>query len=207
MKRFWTQSGHPHESLCLLASGSLPEPEARALKFHLAECADCRRYIEEIKTMAAPLAGWEKQFDGVELNPAVQQRWFRAIESIADMPLASNNHSSAVKILIKAWFELIWPSRRVWTGLAVVWVVLAVFELTQSGGRVFLAAQSSVPATEARLAFQDQQRLLVEILGRPPAVAPSEPPRPSPQPRSDRPNGRRSASVRDEITGFKCQWS
>jgi hypothetical protein len=207
MKWFWKRPGHPHESLCLLASGSLPEPEARALQTHLVDCAGCRRYFEEIRTVASPLAGWEKQYDGVELNPVVQQRWFQAIESVAEMPPAPTDHSMAIRILLKAWFELIWPSRRVWTGLAIVWVALAIFEFTQSGGRVSLIAQSNAPATDARLAFQDQQRLLVEILGRPPSVAPTEPPRRSPQPRRERPTGWRSAAVRDEIAGFKSQWS
>jgi hypothetical protein len=100
--------------------------------------------------------------------------------------ILSAGHSLPAKFLLTAWFELIWPARRIWAGLAAVWVTLAIFNFTQGGGREVMVATATVPAAEVRLAFQEQQRLLAEILGPPLAAAVAEPPRRGPQPRSDR---------------------
>jgi hypothetical protein len=100
--------------------------------------------------------------------------------------------------------ELIWPARRVWAGLAAVWVALAVFHFAQADRRETVVAKSTMPASEVRLAFQEQQRLLGEILGPPPAAVP---PRHSPPPRSERPAGWRISTVGDEVTSLKGLWA
>jgi hypothetical protein len=113
----------------------------------------------------------------------------------------------ARETLAKLWFELIWPARRIWSGLAAVWVALAIFNISQAGGREVRAAKSTVPAAEVRLAFHEQQRLLAEILGPPPTAAPAEPPRRSPQPRSERQTNWRISTVGDEATSLECLWA
>jgi len=114
---------------------------------------------------------------------------------------ASAGHSLPVRFLLKAWFELIWPARRIWSGLAAVWVALAIFHMMQTGGREAMVAKSTVPTAEVRLAFQEQQRLLAEILGPPPAAVP---PRRSPQPRSERQTDWRISTVGDQETSHQC---
>jgi hypothetical protein len=85
------------------------------------------------------------------------------------------------------WRELIWPCRRIWVGLAPVWVALLVFNMTHSEHRQTVTAQSRIPPGEMRLALQEQQRILAEIIGPNPAASPAEPPRrPNLQPRSER---------------------
>jgi hypothetical protein len=103
--------------------------------------------------------------------------------------------------------ELIWPARRIWAGLVTVWVALAIFNFAQAGGREIMVAKSSVPAAEVRLAFQEQRRLLAEILGPPPAPVPAEPRHRRPQPRSQRQTDWRISTVGDEVTSLECLWA
>lgn len=88
----------------------------------------------------------------------------------------------------KLWLELIWPCRRTWTGLAAVWVILAVFNLAQTEPARPTLAKSRTSPAELRMAFVEQQRLLAELIGPPPQPALAEPPRrkPAGQPRSER---------------------
>lgn len=86
----------------------------------------------------------------------------------------------------KFWRELVWPCRRTWTGLAAVWLLLAIFNMTHAGHNQAVAGKSPPPTTEMRLAFQEQQRLLAELVGPPPPAPPTEPPRrQNHQPRSE----------------------
>jgi hypothetical protein len=85
---------------------------------------------------------------------------------------------------LRLWQELVWPCRRVWWGLAAVWVViLGLNGLTHDPARV--AARFAEPLSPQALALLRQQRLLAE-LAEPDSAEPSEPPRRVPRPRSDR---------------------
>lgn len=90
----------------------------------------------------------------------------------------------------KLWRELIWPCRRTWAGLAAVWLVILAFNWSHSGPGPTVLAKSTKPPGEVRLAFQEQRRLLEEIIGRTPPAAPAAPAqsprRPNNQPRSER---------------------
>jgi len=187
MKWFRNPCGRHYESLCLLACGALPESQAHELECHLAECAACRQCYHEMKSLAAPLAGWERIFADVEPDPAARRRWARALEAAAAPP--SNRRSAPMKVLDRLWLELIWPARRIWAGQVAVWLALALFNFSQAGGREAMPAKSTVPAAEVRQALLERQSQLAELLGQPPlAAAPAEPPRRSPphQPRSER---------------------
>ena len=52
MKRFFDRCGRYRQSICLLASGALPKSERAGIETHLAVCADCRNYYDEIKNVA-----------------------------------------------------------------------------------------------------------------------------------------------------------
>ena len=92
------------------------------------------------------------------------------------------------QILTTAFRELIVPARRTWMGLAAAWVVLAVLNFSQSTRHEGIVSKSTLPSAELRLAFQEHQRLLDEILGVRAAAGRSEAPRLSPpgRPRSQR---------------------
>ena len=84
------------------------------------------------------------------------------------------------------WRELIWPCRRIWTGLAAVWILIFVFNFSQRDPSELLARKTPTPTPEMILAFRQQERLLAELIG-PNETRSAEPtPKPFlPQPRSE----------------------
>ena len=79
MKWFQGPCGRQRESISLLASGALPEEEAGAVESHLAACAACRKYYEEVRGLTAPLADWERTYAFIEPSEAAQLRWSEAV--------------------------------------------------------------------------------------------------------------------------------
>jgi len=83
------------------------------------------------------------------------------------------------------WLELIWPSRRIWAGLAAVWVLIFVFNFSQRDPAELMARKSPPPSPEMILTFRQQERLLAELIG-PNETQAAEPPKPFlPRPRSE----------------------
>ena len=90
-----------------------------------------------------------------------------------------------IPFVLKLWRELVWPCHRTWGGLAVVWLAIAVFNLSHSDNSHTITAKSTTPPGEMRLALQEQHRVLAEIIGPGLPQSPAEPPRrPNNQPRS-----------------------
>jgi len=89
---------------------------------------------------------------------------------------------------IREWFlDVIWPYRRVWAVLAVVWVLIFMDKLSLQGHSQTLARKSSPPTQEMLMAFKDRQNILAELLAD--HSAPREAERPkffSPRPRTER---------------------
>lgn len=67
--------------------------------------------------------------------------------------------SSCLRGLNKLWQELVLPSRRIWAGLAAVWVLLAVINFAQRD----LVVTRTAPAMAVAMDFREQQRLLNEL--------------------------------------------
>ena len=63
----------------------------------------------------------------------------------------------------KLWLELIWPCRRIWAGLAAVWILLFIINFSQRAGSQTVIAKST-PTVEMVATFRDQQKLLNELL-------------------------------------------
>jgi len=63
------------------------------------------------------------------------------------------------------WRELILPCRRIWTGLAAVWILIFAVNLLQRDPSEFMARKVSSPTPEMISAFRQQQRLLAELIG------------------------------------------
>ena len=86
----------------------------------------------------------------------------------------------------QCWEELIWPCRRIWSGLAAVWVLLFIVNFSQHDGSQTVAAKSS-PTIEMMTTFRDQERLLNELLADRSLPAEAERPRIYlPKPRTER---------------------
>jgi hypothetical protein len=73
------------------------------------------------------------------------------------------SQTAATTILRTLWHELICPCRRIWAGLAAVWVLIFVVNISQRDGSQTVIAKSSPPA-EMMMTFRDQQKLLDELL-------------------------------------------
>ena len=97
------------------------------------------------------------------------------------------NKPLAVRGLLVVWRELIWPCRRVWAGMAALWLVM--WGINRGLSDTPKAAQSahtaSAPALLLFEALEEQRRLLAELIP-PVSSQPTEPPRHNPKPRSDR---------------------
>jgi hypothetical protein len=173
--------------ICLLAAGALPEQDRPGLEQHLAACAGCRNYCNEIKAVAAPLAGWEKDFARIAPPQAMRNRWAGAVLAAAA--------PAARRLLLKEvsrniWRELIWPCRRAWVGLAALWLLLAATDLRLSDHPMQLAGARSSSAPAILQSWQEQTRILAEltqppVVYSPPVNTPAAPLSPA-RPRSER---------------------
>jgi hypothetical protein len=85
----------------------------------------------------------------------------------------------------KLWRELIWPCRRIWTGLAVVWLLILAVNFSLRDNSQTIAMKSS-PSPEMILTFRQQERLLAELIGQNEPRAAEPPKLFLPQPRSER---------------------
>jgi anti-sigma factor RsiW len=160
MKWFLNRCGRYHQSICLLAGGALSEPERSRVENHLAACADCRKYYDETRKVAAPLADWEENFRHIEPDQIIRMRWAKAIEATAEP--ASVRRPIPITAIFEWGHDMIWPCRRIWAGLAVAWVLILA-------ANVSLREQSpaivkSGPPSEMMMTFKDQQQILVELL-------------------------------------------
>src|SRR6266536_3599576 len=183
MKRVLDRCARYRPSLCLLASGALPRSERAGIETHLAACADCKHYYDEIKRVAVPLADWERDFAHIEPDRALQMRWAKAVRTAGEPESVRTLWPTLA--LRTAWRELIWPCRRTWAGLAAAWLGIAVFNLSNTDHREIVIGKSTIPPGEMRLALQEQRRVLAEIIGPSLSLSPAEPPRrPNNQPRS-----------------------
>jgi hypothetical protein len=61
----------------------------------------------------------------------------------------------------KLWQELVWPSRRIWAGLAAVWILIFIVNFSQRNDSQIMTAKSTSP--EMTMTFRDQQKLLDEL--------------------------------------------
>jgi hypothetical protein len=87
--------------------------------------------------------------------------------------------------LLTLWRELVFPCRRIWTGLAAVWFLLFIVNFSQRDGSQTMMAKSA-PTAEMMMTFRDQQKLLNELLAdRSPPMDAGRPRIFSPKPRTE----------------------
>ena len=105
-------------------------------------------------------------------------------EALAQLQPQTKAHGEPlpIRVLLKIWFELIWPARRIWAGLATAWVLLLITNANLSGDQPGTAtAKNSTPA-DLRQKYQEEKQLLAELSGalEPRIVAPPMPFTPRP---------------------------
>src|SRR5260221_7112189 len=90
---------------------------------------------------------------------AVRQKALDALPAPEDITRA---HPGAV--LKKVWLELIWPSRRAWAGMAALWLAVLAANLEMKATSLAVPATRSAAGRELVRAFEEQRRLLAELL-------------------------------------------
>src|SRR6185436_5504611 len=171
------------ENISLLAGGALPEGEQASVREHLAQCAECRRYYEEIAKLTGEFQQWARTERPVQADAAFRARWMRSIAA-ADSPA-----QASLATRISRWSEWLWPSPVAWGALAAVWVCLLSLQWRGPGQPAIghqhqVAGDSRKRATTVTFAQrQSELASLLEALTPPPPATKPEPPRP----RSQRP--------------------
>jgi hypothetical protein len=104
-----------------------------------------------------------------------------AVAAVADRrPSSSTTRATIFETL---WNELVLPSRRIWTGLAATWVLIAIAHIPLRDH----SSNGSSASPQVVISLPQQEKLLAELSG-PAAPAVSEPPKPYvPRPSSLRP--------------------
>ena len=162
MKWFFNSCGRYRRGICLLAGGSLSEPEKDQIDSHLAGCAECRNYYNEMKAVTVPLTNWEGEFMHLQPNRAVQNRWVRAVHAASrPEPVGKFTTTACFR---EWWQDVIRPRRRFWAALAAVWALILVGNFSLHDHSQTRAAQSSPPLQEMVTSFKDRQRILAELL-------------------------------------------
>ncbi|HEY5232751.1 MAG TPA: hypothetical protein VIK35_04375 [Verrucomicrobiae bacterium] len=75
------------------------------------------------------------------------------------------SETGATPVLLLLWRELIFPCRRIWTGLAAVWILIFAVNFSQRDPAEMMARKSPAPSPEMILAFRQQEKLLAELIG------------------------------------------
>ncbi len=123
------------------------------------------------------------------VNPkldALREQVIRSVHEPATVHPEKSLRASVPNIVwMTFWHELVIPSRRVWAGLAGVWLVLLVVNVVQKESPPAELAQTS-PSAPMLLAYYKQQKLLNELVGEyPMAVNAISPRGPVSGPRSE----------------------
>ena len=187
MKWFFSRCKRHCQSICLLAGGVLPERERALVESHLAACAGCQKYYDEVKSVVASLANWEKNLLYIEPNQVVQARWAKEFQTptrLTRQPLA------ALVLSFLDWCrDMVWPCRRVWTGFAAVWLVVLVSDLSTRDATQSRPTKSSRPSPQMLRAFLEGEGVVAEWTkaGKAQMAEPLKASHPSP--RSEQPPG------------------
>jgi hypothetical protein len=84
---------------------------------------------------------------------------------------------------------LLWPHPAAWAGLAAAWVVILGLSFTTRDAALHVARRGSSSSPQVFMAFQEQQRLLNELVGPGEIPAAERPKAAPPRPRSERRSG------------------
>jgi hypothetical protein len=85
-------------------------------------------------------------------------------------------------LMMKLWLELVWPCRRTWFGLAVVWITMALLNFAETDGRRATGTTPLRRTSSERTALEEQKRFMSELING--ETAANEPVS-VPQPRSE----------------------
>jgi len=85
------------------------------------------------------------------------------LDAIRHAVVESTRRPSHLRWPILLWRELVWPCRRIWTGLAAVWILILAANVSLHEHSPAIAR--SGPSSEMMTTLKDQQTVLAELLG------------------------------------------
>src|SRR6266852_4996453 len=130
MKWLLNRCERQRESICLLASSALPEQERVRVENHLAACAGCRKYYDEIMSVTLPLANWEKSFAHIEPDQALRTRWAKLVLAAGE---PKPNRPFSPRLAFSArWRETLYSLRWHLAGMSAAWLVVALLNVQPS---------------------------------------------------------------------------
>jgi len=89
-----------------------------------------------------------------------------------------------VSFFLKLWLELILPARRIWLGLAAIWIVILAVNFS-SNDEPRLAGNAAAPDAQTIAELKEQKLLMAQLLGLNDADA-DKPKSIAPRPRSEK---------------------
>jgi hypothetical protein len=126
--------------------------------------------------------------DAVPKLDAIRQSTVAAVcdrRTSADYAQERRSQTAATAVLRTLWRELIFPCRRIWAGLAAIWILIFIVNFPQRDSSQTMITKSS-PSPEIMMTFRDQQKLLDELLADRSIPTDAERPRIfSPKPRTE----------------------
>jgi anti-sigma factor RsiW len=159
-----------HENISLLASGALPEAEQTSVRDHLAHCAQCRQYYEEMARLSGEFQRWARTEPPVQASAAFRARWIRSIETV------DSHERTSLATLTSRWGDWLWPSPLAWGALAAVWVCLLSVQWATSVQPATGHELARSPSSGTAVTFAQRQRELASLLETlAPSPAPSRP--------------------------------
>ena len=135
----------------------------------------------------------EQQLERQPLRP-VPAQWRRDILAAAREAYSRQASASAdpahgwpavISALKSQVAAVLWPHPRAWAGLAAVWIGLLTFNLATRDPGVAVARRAAPASPGALMAWREQERLLVELIGCPERLVAERPAPVMPRPRSE----------------------
>src|ERR1035441_4315253 len=93
---------------------------------------------------------------------------------------------SLLSTLIHQLSTLLWPHPTAWAGLAAVWLVILGVNLTTREASTVVAKRAAPVSSQSFMAFQEQERLLSELIGTSETPVAERTKASPPRPRSER---------------------
>lgn len=124
MTRLFDPCRKYREDLCAVMSGDLPVGDRAELKKHLQTCAACQSYRNEIATVTALLAAGGEHFAAIQPRQATEARWARDFEEAVEP-------NRVFRCFLDWSREMVWPGRRIWAGMAAIWLVILGLNVSQ----------------------------------------------------------------------------
>ena len=112
------------EAIRLGACDVLAGEEAARVEAHLAVCADCRRFAEELQAATTGLRWLATR--PAEPSPGFRARWTRAVEEAA----WPGSVSEAALALVSWWRAFLLRNLRPALGVASLWILTLLFRLS-----------------------------------------------------------------------------